>query len=314
MNVIRWTPVLIAASTITLSFLAACGGSTQDTNTATNTAKDTTPKPDSAPKSTECAPGTHAEGATCVADTKPETTTPPPAATAKAQDPKPEAKTDTPAKPASPCPADMVLVAGGSYKMGLLKVNATISDLCMDKVETTAKEFETCVNDKKCTDSFASCAPEATYKKAEKADHPMVCVDFKQAVDYCTYKGKRLPSDEEWEWAARGGAEARIYPWGNEPPKDQVCWAGAGARTSTCPVNEHPAGASKDGLLGMAGNVFEWTTNSQDSRTKDRVGRGGSWRDGLPNLMRTDRPGKFEVTYRCGFLGIRCVMAPQTPK
>jgi formylglycine-generating enzyme required for sulfatase activity len=208
----------------------------------------------------------------------------------------------------------MAFVAGGNYKMGLLKIDATVPDLCMDKVETTAKEFEACVNDKKCTDSFATCAPEATYKKAGKEDHPMVCVDFKQAVDYCTAKGKRLPSDEEWEWAARGGAEARIFPWGNEPPKDQVCWAGAGARTSTCPVNEHPAGASKDGLLGMAGNVFEWTTNKQDARTKDRVGRGGSWRDGLANVMRTDRPGKFEVTYRCGFLGIRCVTPPQSPK
>jgi len=310
MNVIRWTPVVTAASTIVLAFMAACGGSTQDTNTA----KDVTAKPDSTPKPAACAPGTHAEGANCIADAKPEATTAPPAETAKAPDPKPEVKPETPAKPASPCPPEMVFVAGGSFKMGLLKVNATISDLCMDKVETTAKEFETCVNDKKCTDSFATCAPEATYKKAGKEDHPMVCVDFKQAVDYCSFKGKRLPSDEEWEWAARGGTEARIYPWGNEPPKDQVCWAGAGARTSTCPVNEHPSGASKDGLLGMAGNVFEWTTNSQDSRTKDRVGRGGSWRDGLPNLMRTDRPGKFEVTYRCGFLGIRCVMAPQSPK
>lgn len=310
MNVIRWTPVLTATSVSLLALLAACGGATQDTpqtGKTTQTAA-TTPTP---PAPAACAAGTHAEGGSCVADAPP----PPATNSAKAETPKPpETKTETPAKPASPCPPEMAFVPGGKYKMGILKVDADVPDLCMDKVETTAKEFEACVNDKKCTDQFATCAPEATYKKAGKEDHPMVCVDFKQAVDYCTFKGKRLPSDEEWEWAARGGSEGRLYPWGNDAPKDQVCWSGAGARTSTCSVNEHPAGASKDGLLGMAGNVFEWTTNKQDSRTKDRVGRGGSWRDGLTNIMRTDRPGKFEVTYRCGFLGIRCVMPPQSPK
>jgi len=313
MNVIRWTPVLTATSTALLALLAACGGSTQNTGT---TGKTTTPTSTSTPPApAACEAGKHAEGGSCVADAAPTTNT---TSTATAETPKPpdakDAKTETPVKPASPCPPEMAFVPGGKFKMGLLKVDADVPDLCMDKVETTAKEFETCVNDKKCTDQFAGCAPEATYKKAGKEDHPMVCVDFKQAIDYCTYRGKRLPSDEEWEWAARGGAEARIYPWGNDAPKDQVCWAGAGARTSTCSVSEHPAGASKDGLLGLAGNVFEWTTNKQDSRTKDRVGRGGSWRDGTPNMMRVDRPGKFEVTYRCGFLGIRCVMPPQSPK
>ena len=313
MNIIRWTPVLTATSTTLLALLAACGGSTPDTGTTTEKAATTTNTPP--PAAAKCAAGMHMEGTHCVEDAKPEGTTAPTAEAPKPPETKPEAKPETPAKPAGPCPAEMVFVAGGNFKMGILKVDAVVPDLCMDKVETTAKEFETCVNDKKCTDSFATCAPEATYKKAGKEDHPMVCVDFKQAVDYCSYRGKRLPSDEEWEWAARGGNDARIYPWGNEAPKDQVCWSGGGtARTSTCPVNEHPAGATKDGLLGMAGNVFEWTTNKQDSRTKDRVGRGGSWRDGLTNLMRTDRPGKFEVTYRCGFLGIRCVTAPQSPK
>lgn len=307
MDVFRKTTVITAGSAVLLAFFGACGGSTQDTGTIAKTSTPTPAPTPAQPAPPTCAAGTHAENGACVADA--------PAAPPPATDPvETVAKPETPAAPASPCPPEMVFVPGGNFKMGLLKVDANVPDLCMDKVETTAKEFETCVNDKKCTDSFATCAPEATYKKAGKEDHPMVCVDFKQAVDYCTYRGKRLPSDEEWEWAARGGAEARMYPWGNEPPKDHVCWSGAGARTSTCSVNEHPKGASKDGLLGMAGNVFEWTTNRQDSRTKDRVGRGGSWRDGLPNLMRTDRPGKFEVTYRCGFLGIRCVTPPQSPK
>jgi len=236
----------------------------------------------------------------------PEATTAPP--------PPPEASAAAaPPPPPSPCPEGMALIKGGSYKMGFLKNAVTVGDFCFDKTEATAKEYEACVDSKKCNDAFATCAPEATYKKPGKEDHPMVCVDFQQAIDYCTAQGKRLPSDEEWEWAARGGEEGRKYPWGNDDPKDQLCWSGSkeGMLKGTCSVGAHPGGASKDGLLGLAGNVFEWTTSALDARTKDRVGRGASWRDGIPNMFRVDRPGKFQVTYRCGFLGIRCAMAPK---
>ncbi|HVK66665.1 MAG TPA: SUMF1/EgtB/PvdO family nonheme iron enzyme [Polyangium sp.] len=232
--------------------------------------------------------------------------TPEPAKTAEAKPP------EAPKPPPSPCPEGMAFVKGGSYKMGFLKNEAKIVDFCFDKTEATAKDYEACVTSKKCNDAFATCAPEATYKKAGKEDHPMVCVDFQQAIDYCAAQGKRLPSDEEWEWAARGGEEGRVYPWGNDAPKDQLCWSGGkeGLLKGTCPVAAHPGGASKDGLLGMAGNVFEWTTSVQDAKTKDRVGRGASWRDGIPNMFRSERPGRFQVTYRCGFLGIRCATAP----
>jgi len=259
------------------------------------------------------------------ADAKPEgtaekpTPTPqndPAPATTAAATPEPaktaEVKPEAPKAPPSPCPEGMAFIKGGSYKMGFLKNEAKIGDFCFDKTEATAKDYEACVASKKCNDAFATCAPEATYKKAGKEDHPMVCVDFQQAVDYCTAQGKRLPSDEEWEWAARGGDEGRAYPWGNEAPKDQLCWSGGkeGLLKGTCPVAAHPGGASKDGLLGLAGNVFEWTTSVQDTKTKDRVGRGASWRDGIPNMFRNERPGRFQVTYRCGFLGIRCAMPP----
>jgi sulfatase modifying factor 1 len=211
-----------------------------------------------------------------------------------------------------PCPASMILVKGGTFKMGFLKNEVTVADVCLDVVEVTAKEYEGCVDGKSCNDNFVLACPEtSTYKVKGREDHPMVCVDFPQAEAYCKSVSKRLPSDEEWEWAARGRDEGRLYSWGNDAPKDQLCWAGAGARTGTCPVRAHPASATPQGLLGMSGNVFEWTTSKLDSKGKDRVGRGGSWRDGLANLMRVDRPGKFEVTYRCGFLGIRCAVDPK---
>jgi formylglycine-generating enzyme len=215
-------------------------------------------------------------------------------------------------KPSDGCPDGMARVPGGSFVMGPLKVKATVGDLCVDKTEVTAEAFAACVKAGKCTDKFADCAKEAsTYGVPGKEKQPMVCVDFAQAEAYCAAQGKRLPRDDEWEWAARGGEEARPYPWGEEAPKDQLCWSGGGTvRKTACDVGSFPAGASPQGIQDMAGNVFEWTTNANDAKGKMRVARGGSWRDGIPPLVRTARPGGFEATYRCGFLGIRCVVEP----
>ncbi|WP_437301049.1 formylglycine-generating enzyme family protein [Sorangium sp. So ce426] len=216
------------------------------------------------------------------------------------------------AKPSDGCPEGMARVPGGSFVMGPLKVKATVGDLCVDRTEVTAEAFAACVKDGKCTDKFADCAKEAsTYGVAGKEKQPMVCVDFAQAEAYCAAQGKRLPRDDEWEWAARGGEEARPYPWGEEAPKDQLCWSGGGTvRKTACDVGSFPAGASPQGIQDLAGNVFEWTTNANDGKGKMRIARGGSWRDGIAPLVRTARPGGFEATYRCGFLGIRCVVEP----
>ncbi|KYF62259.1 formylglycine-generating enzyme family protein, partial [Sorangium cellulosum] len=220
-----------------------------------------------------------------------------------------------PAAPSDGCPDGMARVPGGSFVMGPLKVKATVGDLCMDRTEVTAASYAACVKAGKCTDTLANCAKEAsTYGVAGKEEQPMVCVDFAQAQAYCAAQGKRLPRDDEWEWAARGGEEARPYPWGGEAPKDQLCWSGGGAvRKTACDVGSFPAGANPQGIQDLAGNVFEWTTSANDGGGKMRVARGGSWRDGIPPLVRTARPGGFEVTYRCGFLGIRCVTEPAAP-
>lgn len=195
--------------------------------------------------------------------------------------------------------------------MGYLKTDQTVGDLCFDITEATAKEYENCVGAKKCNTNLVNGCPEtSTYKIAGREDHPMVCIDFTQATDYCSAQGKRLPTEPEWEWAARGGDKANQYSWGNDTPGDIACWSGVTPRTGTCPVNGHPKTATPQGLIGMSGNVFEWATRALDAKVKERVGRGGSWRDGLANVLRVDRPGSFEVTYRCGFLGVRCVSTP----
>jgi formylglycine-generating enzyme required for sulfatase activity len=220
-----------------------------------------------------------------------------------------------PAKPASPCPPNMALVPGGTYTMTTpTKHEVTVKPFCMDVSETTADEYAACVKAGKCTADNLKCAAQATYEAKDKGNHPVVCVDFEQAVSYCKAQNKRLASDEEWEWAARGASPDRLYPWGNDKPNGKACWSGDQPLVGTCPVGATPAGDSPQGIHDLAGNVFEWTTSKIDSKGADRVGRGGSWRDGTPDALKANRPGGFKVTYRCGFLGIRCATEPQGAK
>ena len=146
-----------------------------------------------------------------------------------------------------------------------------------------------------------------------RAKHPINYVDRGQATTYCRAQGKRLPTEEEWEWAARGGPAGHAYPWGDEKPNGKACWSGDAPLVGTCAVGATPAGDSPQGIHDLAGNVFEWTTSRIDKAGLDRVGRGGSWRDGTPEALKASRPAGFKVTYRCGFLGIRCAVEPAKP-
>ncbi len=239
-------------------------------------------------------------------------------AAASAADPTTAAKTKhssgvTTAAP-SRCPAGMVLVPGGKFKRTGGEAESVIPDLCVDVLETSAEEYKACVAAGKCTTSGLDCSAQATWNKADKANHPIVCVEFQQATAYCSHLGKRLPTTDEWEWVARGGNEARTYPWGNEEPNDQLCWTGKKAQTETCEVGSFPAGASKHGVKNMGGNVLEFTTTDADKFSPVRIARGGAWNGGDKALFRNSRLGGFKIDYRCGFLGIRCFMDAPPPK
>jgi len=177
----------------------------------------------------------------------------------------------------------------------------------MDQVEVTTEAYQACVTTGAC--AAAKVVKSCNGGKADKARHPINCVAFDEAVAYCAWRGKRLPTQEEWEYGARG-TDGRHYPWGNEEPTSQLCWRrwdskDTAAAQGTCPVDSFAAGRSPFGLDDMAGNVWEWTSSLGEG-TK-RVVRGGSWANFSPASARaalhsvTDEP-----SYRGVDLGFRC--------
>ncbi len=147
-------------------------------------------------------------------------------------------------------------------------------------------------------------------------DHPVVYVDLEDARAYAKWAGKRLPTEEEWQYAAQGGS-GRKYPWGNEM-KAGLC--NDGSTGSTTPVRAFPGGRSAFGVYDMCGNVWQWTESERsDGRTRFCIIKGGSYysakgsdwyMDGGPQA--SEFAAKFLLTWsgldRCATIGFRCVV------
>jgi eukaryotic-like serine/threonine-protein kinase len=147
-------------------------------------------------------------------------------------------------------------------------------------------------------------------------DHPVFGLSWLEARAYCSWAGLRLPSEQEWELAARG-TDGRLYPWGPNPPSPALCNAQGDADgwPHTSPVNAFPAGASPVGCLGMVGNVSEWTATRfalypgcptvAELKGLSRVIRGGQWYSKPSELRATARRGRAEdAVYRSAGLRV----------
>jgi formylglycine-generating enzyme required for sulfatase activity len=151
---------------------------------------------------------------------------------------------------------------------------------------------------------------------ARLGDHPVVQVSARDAAAYCAWRGLRLPTEPEWEFAARG-SDGRRYPWGNEPPAQQgeryanfgtvACCApdASDGFLRTAPVGRYPKGASPFGLLDMAGNVWEWTSSPHSARNGDVALRGGGWGNNPYGLRASYRHGN-PPDIGLDMVGFRC--------
>lgn len=213
-------------------------------------------------------------------------------------------------EPSSLCAAGMALVDGD--RLGALAVQR----FCVDTTEVTTAAYGACVRAGACTPAIVGDGGGCNLTRADRADHPINCTTWAQAQAYCGWVGKRLPDDDEWIWAARGGTPSNLHPWGNAPPDaTRACWDRKGQ--GTCPIGSAPAGASPAGVLDLIGNVAEWTRgHSEGIGGRGRL-RGGSWQDSTYNQPIDERiadSARDEPTEAATLAsGLRCVVAPLTP-
>ncbi|MDA0738371.1 MAG: formylglycine-generating enzyme family protein [Nitrospirae bacterium] len=138
-------------------------------------------------------------------------------------------------------------------------------------------------------------------------DHPVVGISWYEADAFSRWAGKRLPTEEEWEKAARG-TEGRVYPWGDEFDSEK-CNNQESGSDGTTPVTKYVNGLSPYGCYDMAGNVWEWTNSWYEERNRNRVVRGGSWVNGAGYLRSSNR-FRDTPTSRGNYVGFRCTRTP----
>jgi formylglycine-generating enzyme required for sulfatase activity len=174
----------------------------------------------------------------------------------------------------------MLLVPGGAFVMGCDAGGqederpahwVTLQSFFLDRTEVTNRAYGACVSAGKCrapapaTAGHGHFGPDAAFRGPEQ---PVSSISWDDARGYCTFTGKRLPTEAEFERAARGD-DQRTFAWGNEPPSPERAVFGA---SRTAPVGTHPAGAGPYGHLDLAGNVWEWLDDFYDPYAYRRPG------------------------------------------
>ncbi len=273
------------------------------------------------------------------------------------------------------CPDGMALVPGGKFYRGSDDATyarwqpahkVTLDPYCLDLREVTAKQYKGCSDAGGCKrlparsswQSSASAKEQAAKEEAfstlcnfgvaEREEHPINCISWADAQNYCNERGARLPTEAEWEFAARG-SDGRSFPWGDTPP-DHTMMNACGEECTrwhedndlrpspqmyeqddgfpgTAPVGTFPNGRTMFGMDDMVGNVFEWTedwfavydnpprgplTNPSGPDTGEkRVVRGGAFNGGFALWVNPAfRYGMNPVDHSHG-VGMRCALTPK---
>jgi formylglycine-generating enzyme required for sulfatase activity len=165
----------------------------------------------------------------------------------------------------------------------------------------------------------SSCAPlEEAFATCALCQNPkdiaMALVTWSDANAYCRAHGKRLPSEEEWEYVATGAGRGWTYPWGDEAPDNsRLCWSrDGGFRLEPCTRGAFPAGAGFGGILDLAGGVYEWTASGESGsyaspRTAaSRIIRGGLWSYDDVTTYRSPSRQSYPISTRSVATGFRC--------
>ena len=236
---------------------------------------------------------------------------------------------------------------GGTRKVEL-------SAFCLDITEVTVRAYEACVKDATCERTpddvnFRGLSSDVSKKKRfvglcnarkpDRLDHPINCVSYDMAEAYCKSKNARLPTETEWEYAARGPVQ-HDYPWGDEPPDEKrlnaagdeyrkwdlaaggegkTMFSGDDGWAGTAPVGQFPAGKSGYGVYDLAGNVWEWTADFYGPHTageikdpkgpasgSERVIRGGAFNGWDPVWANPAWRYRYEPGTYSHALGFRC--------
>jgi eukaryotic-like serine/threonine-protein kinase len=255
--------------------------------------------------------------------------------------------TSLPAQPVVPAVGDVTLsardgmplhyVPGGSFLMGSVAGDedenpihqVTLDPFWIDETEVTNRMYALCVADGNCREPIdkSSFTRATYYEDPQYLDYPVIWVSWDDAIAYCSWAQRKLPSEAEWEFVARwqilanGEGQALTYPWGDIGPNSNLLNFNSDVGDTT-QVGQYPNGKSPYGALDMAGNVWEWVgdfyaesyyANSPSSNPpgpdlgETRALRGGSWNNFVEGVRAANR-FRFLPNVRDYFIGFRCAL------
>jgi formylglycine-generating enzyme required for sulfatase activity len=219
---------------------------------------------------------------------------------------------------------DMVLIPAGPFVMGgdfdeeQPRHRVVLDAFWIDRFEVTNQQYAEYLRATGAQAPLFWNKSERFHSGEKFPQHPVVGISWFEAKAFCEWKGKRLPTEAEWEKAARGGREGLAYPWGNVPDRSRANFEGQG----TLPVGSFPP--NDYGLFDMSGNVWEWVSDWFDAEYyrkspeanptgpdsgREKVVRGGSYVDGSGPLRVAHRHW-YPPQSRYKWLGVRCAKIP----